>query len=57
MSIHSFMPAAPPGVTTIPASEVLDRFRAALVARDIRFIARSLIAWPARTQGTRAYLL
>jgi hypothetical protein len=44
-------------VTTIPASEVLDRFRAALVARDTRFIARSLIAWPARTQATRAYLL
>jgi putative DNA primase/helicase len=35
MSIHSFMPAAPPGVTTIPAAEVLDRFRAALIARDI----------------------
>lgn len=35
MSIHSFMPAATPGVTTIPAAEVLDRFRAALIARDI----------------------
>ncbi len=35
MSIHFFMPAAPPGVTTIPAAEVLDRFRAALIARDI----------------------
>ena len=35
MSIHRFTPAAPPGVTTIPASEVLDRFRAALIARDI----------------------
>jgi putative DNA primase/helicase len=35
MSVHSFMPAAPPGVTTIPAAEVLGRFRAALVARDI----------------------
>jgi len=35
MSIHPFTPAAPPGVTTIPAAEVLDRFRAALIARDI----------------------
>jgi putative DNA primase/helicase len=35
MSIHSFMPAATPGVTTIPTAEVLDRFRAALIARDI----------------------
>lgn len=35
MSIHPFTPAAPPGLTTIQASEVLARFRAALVARDI----------------------
>lgn len=35
MSIHPFTPAAPPGVATIPAAEVLDRFRAALIARDI----------------------
>lgn len=35
MSIHPFTPAAPPGVTMIPVSEVLDRFRAALIARDI----------------------
>jgi len=35
MSIHSFTPAAPPGVATILASEVLARFRAALIARDI----------------------
>lgn len=35
MSIHPFTPAAPSGVTTIPASEVFDRFRAALIARDI----------------------
>ena len=36
MSIHRFTPAAPPSVTTIPASEVLDRFRAALIARGFR---------------------
>lgn len=35
MSIHPFTPTASPGVTTISAAEVLDRFRAALIARDI----------------------
>lgn len=35
MSIYPFTPAASPGLTTIQASEVLARFRAALVARDI----------------------
>ena len=35
MSIHLFTPAAPPGVATISVPEVLDRFRAALIARDI----------------------
>lgn len=35
MSIHPFTPTVPLGVTTIPAADVLDRFRAALIARDI----------------------
>ena len=35
MSIHPFTPTAPPGVTTISVSEVLDQFRAAPIARDI----------------------
>jgi len=65
MSIHRFTPAAPPGVTTIPASEVLDRFRAALIARDIvppeTIIADGRLhrcnAAGARGRGDAAYLL
>jgi len=65
MSIHPFTPAAPPGVTRIPASEVLDRFRAALIARDIvppdPIIADGQLhrcnAAGARGRGDAAYLL
>lgn len=65
MSIHRFTPTAPPGVTTIQASEVLARFRAALVARDIvppdPIIADGRLhrcnAAGARGRGDAAYLL
>lgn len=65
MSIHSFTPAAPPGVTTISVPEVLDQFRTALIARDIvppdPIIADGRLhrcnAAGARGRGDAAYLL
>ena len=65
MSIHPFTPAAPSGVTTISVPEVLDRFRAALIARDIvppdPIIADGRLhrcnAAGARGRGDAAYLL
>ena len=65
MNVHPLTPAAPPGVTTIPAAEVLDRFRAALIARDIvppdPIIADGRLhrcnAAGARGRGDAAYLL
>jgi putative DNA primase/helicase len=65
MSIHPLTPAARPGVTPILASEVLDRFRAALIARDIvppeTIIADGRLhrcnAAGARGRGDAAYLL
>ena len=65
MSIHPFTPVALPGVTTISVPEVLDRFRAALIARDIvppdPIIADGQLhrcnAAGARGRGDAAYLL
>jgi putative DNA primase/helicase len=65
MNVHPLTPAAPPGATTIPAAEVLDRFRAALIARDIvppdPIIADGRLhrcnSAGARGRGDAAYLL
>ncbi|MCC6472179.1 MAG: toprim domain-containing protein [Burkholderiales bacterium] len=55
MSVQRFKPAAPPGVTTFPASDVLHRFRAALITRDAAGVLHGLQFIGA--SGTKRFLM